>query len=88
MLKMANKNVPEIQNLKNIQMFLIPLGPWNTKIKGACVRILCMQIVSGFLFLKKSTHFKRESISELISYIYLRHIYASNTRYVNICAGW
>ena len=29
------------------QIFLIPLGPWNTKIKVLCVRILCMQIVPG-----------------------------------------
>ena len=29
------------------QICLIPLGPWNTKIKVLCVRILCMQIMPG-----------------------------------------
>ena len=29
------------------QVFLIPLGPWDTKIKVLCFRILCIQNVPG-----------------------------------------
>ena len=37
------------------QVFLIPLGPWNTKIKVLCVRILVIQNVPGSRSNSKST---------------------------------
>ena len=42
---------------------LIPLGPWNTKIKVLCVRILVMQIVPGF----RSNSKKRKALMVRLS---------------------